>query len=137
MSRGVPTDGSRSKFESKVRWALGSNWDYESEKLPYVLQNNYIPDFTHQTKRIIVEAKGRFTGADRRKMLKVKEAHPERDIRICFMRNNKLNKKSATTYLAWAAKNGFKATVFPTLPLTTQEVNGYARKQKATKAAKR
>lgn len=137
MTRGVPTAGSRSKFEAKVRAALGAAWDYESEQLPYTLENRYWPDFTHKTTKVIIEAKGRFTGADRRKMLRVREAHPERDIRLCFMRDNKLNKKSATTYTAWATKNGFKSTVFPTLPITPKEVNAYARKQSAKKAAKR
>lgn len=120
-----------------MREALGPTWGYECERLAYVLENNYWPDFTHKATKIIVEAKGRFTGADRRKMLKVKEGHPNRDIRICFMRDNKLNKKSATTYTAWATKNGFKSSVFPILPLTAKEVHGYARKQSAKKAAKR
>jgi hypothetical protein len=107
-------------FEAKVGKALGGGWDYESERLPYTLENNYVPDYSRG--QVIVEAKGRFTGADRRKMLRVKEAHPARDIRLCFMRDNKLYKGSKTTYTQWAAKHGFKCSVFPKLPVTKEEL---------------
>ena len=115
----------RSKFEARVEVALlnltGGKVEYEITAIPYTLESNYWPDF-QVPYAIYVEAKGRFTGPDRRKMLAVKKAHPEKDIRLCFMRNNPLYKGSKTTYLQWAAKHGFKATVFPTLPVTKKEL---------------
>lgn len=115
------TRGKRSKFEARVGEALGAGWDYEREKLPYTLANNYIPDYSRRRDAnaggTIVEAKGRFTGPDRRKMLAVKAAHPNWDIRLVFMRNNPLYAGAASRYLDWAAKHGFPATVFPELPV--------------------
>lgn len=119
--------GKRSKFEARVSDALGPTWDYEKEVLPYTLNNRYIPDFTRAT--TLVEAKGRFTGTDRRKMLAAKAANPKWDFRIVFMRNNPIYKGSKTTYMDWAAKHGFRASVFPELPLASTEVTTNAKKQ--------
>lgn len=67
----------------------------------------YTPDFTLPNK-VILEAKGRMTGRDRKKMLLVKEQHPDRDIRFVFMYpKNKLSAKSNTRYWQWAEKHGF------------------------------
>lgn len=108
----------KSGFEVKVSNALGRGWAYEGIKLPYVLENNYHPDFpSTKIRGLYIEAKGKFTGADRRKMLAVKERHANCDIRIVFMRDNKLNKASKTTYTMWAAKHGFPCSVFPKLPI--------------------
>lgn len=116
----------RSKFEIRVEIALArraESIEYESERLQYRLSKHYVPDFSVTFNQddtgdpIIFEAKGRFTSFDRSKMIAVKEAHPDRDIRLVFMRNNPLYKGSKSTYMDWAAKHGFKATVFPELPL--------------------
>lgn len=112
----------KSGFEVKVAKVLGARWEYEPVKLPYVLENNYHPDFakispTGAIKATFIEAKGKFTGADRRKMVAVKKAHPDTDIRIVFMRDNKLSKASKTTYTMWASKHGFPCSVFPKLPI--------------------
>jgi len=115
----------KSKFEVKVSNALGKGWNYEARKLPYVLENNYNPDFTNGAgwpddywrDVIVVEAKGRFTGADRRKMLAVKKAHPDVDIRFVFMRDNPLYKGSKSRYSDWSKKHGFPFSIFPRLPI--------------------
>lgn len=107
----------KSGFEVKVSNALGKAWAYETEKLPYVLENNYRPDFISVASGIIVEAKGRFTGADRRKMLAVQKAHPRRSIRLVFMRDNPLYKGSKSRYSDWAKKHGFPFSIFPRLPI--------------------
>lgn len=57
---------------------------------------------------MILEVKGRLTGADRVKMKAVKELHPTLDIRLVFDKNNKLNKKSTTRYSDWADSIGMK-----------------------------
>jgi hypothetical protein len=66
----------------------------------------YTPDF-FLASGIIIEAKGRFTAADRRKMLAVKRDHPELQLVLLFMRNNKIRKNSQTKYSDWCEANGF------------------------------
>ncbi len=70
----------------------------------------YTPDFFLST-GIIIEAKGRFTAADRRKMLAVKADHPELQLVICFMRDNKIRKNSQTKYSDWCEANGFDYSI--------------------------
>ena len=90
--------GYRSRFEEKVA----------TEKLTYTVFRTYKPDFILPN-GVIVEAKGYFTSADRSKHLRVREAHPELDIRFCFQNaSNKLNKNSKTTYADWCDKKGFQ-----------------------------
>lgn len=88
--------------------------EYETEKLPYVLPSpirNYHPDFIIRRpngKTLYLEIKGFYRPEDRVKMLAVKRANPEADIRMVFPRDNKLNAKSKTTYSDWCKKYGFK-----------------------------
>ena len=99
----------RSHLEEQVADLLDQMevpYQYESEKLPYLIEANYIPDF--KVGDIYLEAKGYFPPEQRRKMKAVKEAHPDLDIRIIFQSpNNKISKRSKTTYAKWAEKNGF------------------------------
>jgi len=65
-----------------------------------------LPDFKLPN-GIIVETKGRFVLADRKKHKLIKEQHPELDIRFVFSNSNtKISKKSKTTYGAWCEKLG-------------------------------
>jgi len=84
---------------------------YESEKVAYIIpasEHTYNPDFKLPN-GIIIETKGRFVIADRKKHLLVKQQHPELDIRFVFTNSkNKINKKSKTTYADWCEKNGYK-----------------------------
>jgi hypothetical protein len=83
-------------------------FEYESLKLPYVIEHNYIPDFVLAS-GVIIEAKGKLDASTRAKMIAVKKAHPNLDIRFVFMRgSNRLSKRSQTTYMQWGEKNGFK-----------------------------
>ena len=115
--------GKRSFFEVDVHKKLNSKFkvvEYETEKLPYVLEKVYIPDFIVYDKygnKIYIEAKGRFTSSDRTKMVKVKENNPDKDIRIVFMQDNYLTKKKLKRYTQWATDNGFINSVFPKLPI--------------------
>lgn len=55
-----------------------------------------------------IETKGKFTADDRKKLLAVKEQHPNVVIYLLFQRAyNKLSPKSKTTYADWSEKNGF------------------------------
>jgi hypothetical protein len=103
---------------------------YEVSKLAYkvFLERNYIPDFTLEKKDgsfMYIEAKGRFTVEDRKKMLLVKEQHPDKDIRLLFQSDNWLTKLtpsqkkklksnlliSKLRYSGWAEKHGFKYAI--------------------------
>ncbi len=104
-------DGFRSKFESMIWSAITeSGVTYESKKIKYTkpaTHHTYTPDFILPN-GIIVEAKGRLTLADRKKMVLVKNSHPNLDIRFVFQKSsNYICKGSSTTYSQWAEKNGF------------------------------
>lgn len=120
----------RSKFErdfANVLTELGLTFGYETTVLGYIIperKGKYTPDFRINTSRktdenvghgqgengrIYIETKGYWDAEDRTKLKLVKEQHPELDLRIVFMNaNNKIHKKSKTTYGDWATKHGFK-----------------------------
>jgi hypothetical protein len=85
-------------------------FSYESKVLEYEIPASthcYTPDFI--LGEMIIEAKGYLSSEDRTKMKLVKASNPGLDIRFVFQRaSNKLNKRSSTTYAAWAEKYGFK-----------------------------
>lgn len=103
----------RSWLESKVADDLtskGVDFGYETLKLPYLVPSRkatYKPDFILPN-GIIVEVKGLFDSADRKKHLLVKEQHPDKDIRFLFSdAANTIGKASKTTYAEWCNKKGF------------------------------
>lgn len=110
MARPSTNVAYKSQFEQKLAAQLRKakvKFEYESTKLPYILERNYIPDFILPN-GVIIEAKGKFDAQSRSKMAAVKKAHPELDIRFVFMRaSNKLSKRSKMTYGEWADKYGF------------------------------
>tara|TARA_B100000287_G_C20231953_1_gene622482 strand:- start:74 stop:469 length:396 start_codon:yes stop_codon:yes gene_type:complete len=103
-------NGFRSGLECNVADQLNDNkiqYKYETERIPYLINSTYLPDFILPN-GIIIECKGRFTSEDRRKMRLVKEQHPEKDIRIVFSRSSaKINKGSKTSYGDWCTRYGF------------------------------
>ena len=109
----------RSHLEEQVADLLDEmdiEYQYESEKIPYMIEANYIPDF--KVGDIYFETKGYFPPDQRRKMKAVKEANPDLDIRIIFQSpHNKINKRSKTTYSMWAEKNGFPWCAYYAIPV--------------------
>lgn len=106
--------GFRSGLEIKVSEQLkesGVEFEYETTKIKYVVPESthtYTPDFTFPN-GLIVETKGRFLAADRKKHLLIQKQHPELDIRFVFQNsNNKITKGSKTSYADWATKHGFQ-----------------------------
>jgi hypothetical protein len=106
----------RNKLEKSVGEQLtsaGVSFKYEPHTLPITIparQSTYLPDFKADNAPIIIESKGYFYNGstDRKKLLLVKEQHPELDIRIVFSNaSKKIYKNSPTTYGAWATANGF------------------------------
>jgi len=90
--------------------AVGIDGQYEQNKIAYTkpaTHHKYTPDF-RLPNGIFVETKGRFVTADRKKHLLIKEQHPDLDIRFLFQNaNNRISKKSKTTYADWCNKYGF------------------------------
>ena len=88
---------------------LGVRAEYETTKIKYRVEEDrtYTPDWLLPN-GIIVETKGRFVAADRKKHLLIRKQHPELDIRFVFSNSKaKLSKASKTTYAAWCIRNGF------------------------------
>lgn len=105
--------GYKSGLEENIATDLGKQGIvncYEILKIEWedLMYRKYTPDFILPN-HIIIESKGLFTAADRRKHLEVKRQHPSLDIRFVFTNSKrKLSKKSKTTYAMWCEKNGFK-----------------------------
>jgi len=105
--------GFRSGLEVKVAEQLkgsGVAAEYETTKIKYVVPESvhtYTPDFVLPN-GIIVETKGRFVVADRKKHLLIQKQHPDKDIRFVFTNSKtKISKGSKTSYADWCTKNGF------------------------------
>ena len=83
---------------------------YEAVKIEWedLMYRTYTPDFILPI-GIIIESKGRFVTADRRKHIAIKKQHPKLDIRFVFYNSrNKLNKGAKSTYQNWCDKYGFR-----------------------------
>jgi hypothetical protein len=85
----------------------GVSFKYETLKVPYILECNYIPDFI-LANGIVLEGKGRLDTESKRKMIAVKKQHPELDIRFVFYEAHKKISGTKQTHAQWAEKNGFK-----------------------------
>ena len=110
----------KSKLEEKVAtllFHLGISYEYESTKVPYTIQHNYIPDFVLPNYTYL-ETKGYWAPSDRRKVLAVKRDNPEIDLRMVFQSPyNKINKNSKTTYAMWCEKHDIPWTSYHEIPL--------------------
>jgi len=104
--------GYRSGLEERVSKELeeaGVKYEYETQKIKYRVEEDrtYTPDFILPN-GILVETKGRFTTADRKKHLLIQKQYPKHDIRFVFQNSRaKLYKGAKTTYAQWCDKHGF------------------------------
>lgn len=99
----------RNKFEDRIYRQLKKakvRFDYESERIPYILARHYIPDFILLTPlgKVYIETKGYLRPEDKSKMVAVKKLNPHMDIRILFYAHK-------PQYIKWATKNGFRWAV--------------------------
>ena len=105
--------GYRSGLEVKLSEFLDElkiKYIYEGIKIEWedLAYRQYTPDFVLPN-GIIIETKGLFTVADRRKHICIQQQHPKLDIRFVFTSSRrKLQKGSKTTYGMWCDKNKFK-----------------------------
>ena len=103
--------GYRSGLEKKLAdelKVLKVKFSYESLKIEWedLAYRTYTPDFVLGN-GIIIESKGMFTAADRRKHLAIKRQHPKLDIRFVFENSRrKLRKGAKSTYGEWCYKYG-------------------------------
>lgn len=119
----------RSKFEATVVDQLvkaGVKYSYEEYLLEYfnkpyrtacfdcgstkeIYQTRwYLPDFYLPDVDVYIEAKGYFKPSDRKKMLAVIAAHPDKDIRMLFMNDNWINKDHKMRYSDWCIKHNIQ-----------------------------
>jgi hypothetical protein len=111
MDRGLK-HGYRSGLEALIAEQLESlsiPVEYETFKITYEVNESrkYTPDYLLPN-GIIIESKGRFVTADRKKHLLIKKQHPKIDIRFVFSNSKaKIAKGSFTTYAEWCKANGF------------------------------
>ena len=105
--------GYRSGLEKKLADELKNlkiKISYESLKIEWedLAYRTYTPDFILNN-GIIIETKGMFTAADRRKHIQIKRQHPMLDIRFIFENSNrKLRKGAKSTYGQWCYKYSFR-----------------------------
>ena len=84
--------------------------EYEKRKLEWedLKYRTYTPDFELDN-GIIIETKGIFSPADRRKHVEIQRQHPTLDIRFVFSNANaKLYKGAKSRYCDWCEQKGFK-----------------------------
>ena len=110
-ARGIK-HGYRSGLEDRISEQLKGlkvPFKYEEFKIKYEVNEvrTYTPDF-ELPNGIIIESKGRFVAADRKKHLLVQKQHPELDIRFVFSNSKaKISKGSKTTLGMWCDKHGY------------------------------
>lgn len=108
----------RSMFEVGIAKQLEKNgipFEYEREPIIYIQPaqtRKYNPDF-FLPNGIIIEAKGRWTVEDRKKMINVFEQNPNLDIRMLFQHDDKLNRNAKTRYSEWCTKRNIKFAIGP------------------------
>jgi hypothetical protein len=107
-------EGYRSGLEGIIAEQIlrktGKLAQYETLKVRYIrpAENaTYTPDF-QLPNGIIIETKGRFVTADRKKHRLIREQFPNLDIRFVFSNSKaRISKQSQTTYAAWCERYGF------------------------------
>jgi hypothetical protein len=102
----------------------GIEFDYELEHIiwrePEKIRK-YKPDFFVKRKTdgslLLVEAKGRWTADDRKKICFVTEQNPKLDLRMLFERDNTLSKSpNSKHYSEWCDRKGIKWAVGRSIP---------------------
>ena len=91
--------GYRSGFEERIQKQLGILAEYEPFKIPSVVpasNHTYTPDFV-LSNGIVIETKGRWDLASRKKHKLLKDQYPDLDLRMVFANSNSRISKGAKT----------------------------------------
>jgi len=99
----------RSGLEKSVALDLtkrGIDFQYEHERIPYIVERKYLPDF-QLPNGIYVEAKGWFRDEDCRKMRLLKAQYPDKEFRFLFQNLNTKVQSRRFTNQQWAEKYNF------------------------------
>lgn len=111
----------KGKYKSTLEWEVGEAFarrkglkaTYETTQLEYVIpatRHTYTPDWTIQTPSGVcfhLEVKGYFDKASVKKMLAVRQSHPNLDIRFFFPKDNKIPGRKQR-YSEWCEKVGYQ-----------------------------
>lgn len=105
----------KSKLEEKVWSILKKHFPsvkYEPQKYKFIqpeIERTYIPDFKTGRSNLYIEAKGKLDLETRKKMIWFRDSNPGIRVIFLFMNpDNKITKRSKTTYAMWATDNGFE-----------------------------
>ena len=112
----------KSKLEAEVAKTLHKEknkykfkFDYESQSFEYVLKpRQYWPDFIIQRSDgslLFIEVKGYLDRDSQRKMLAVKECHPQSTFVFLFAKNNPIRKGAKMRYSDWCKKHDFDFSI--------------------------
>lgn len=130
----------KNKFEKRIGSTLGDlgfDMEYERDKITYITNHTYNPDFSLVKKDgsvMYLETKGIWESSDRAKHLAVKAQHPELDIRLVFYSDYKIYKGSKTTYSMWCDKKGIQWCIQEVPTEWLAELAKPKRKNKSVKA---
>jgi len=115
--------GYDSKWEYLLHQGVLKSWDHHTDKIPYVVQHNYEPDFIKD--KVIIEAKGRFWDhAEYSKYIWIRKSLPD-TMELVFLFQKPYSpmpgakkRKDGTkrTHAEWAEANNFKWYTEETLP---------------------
>ena len=89
----------------------GAIVEFEPERIKYIVEKEYVPDFVVTFKdgtKMYIEAKGNGRAFDhnvRQKMIAIKEQHPDKDVRIVFYRDGKVGRRMRQS--DWAQRSGY------------------------------
>ena len=98
----------RSKLEARVALGL-SEWEYESEKMGYIIHKTYNPDFIKGN--IFIEVKGFFRSGDTQKYKAIHNQMLKENKILVFVwskPHQKLRKGSKLTNAGWCDKHDIK-----------------------------
>ena len=107
--------GADSKWEGELSVGVLKNCEHHPDKVEYVVEHNYTPDFKH--KDILIEAKGRFMdSSEAAKYVWIRKKLPEGiELVFLFMKPScampharKRKDGTKRTHAEWAEKNNFR-----------------------------
>ena len=99
----------RSGLESALYDKLNKEFKYEPYKLPYIISKKYLPDFVHEDKKILIEAKGYFRVGDTQKYTSIRDSIENWELVFVLSDPNKKVRKGSKMNMAeWCDKENMK-----------------------------